>query len=74
MNQRKSGYNDEHRYDSIKRVGYSLTEVAIMTGRNRTTIHRWLEKGVLRAIQVPGGKRMVQADSLDRLINGRPQK
>jgi excisionase family DNA binding protein len=74
MNQRKSGYNDEHRYDNIKRVGYSLTEVAIMTGRNRTTIHRWLEKGVLRAIQVPGGKRMVQADSLDRLINGRPQK
>jgi excisionase family DNA binding protein len=71
---RKTEYKNERRYDTIKRVGYSLTEVAIMTGRNRTTIHRWLEKGVLRAIQVPGGKRMVQADSLDRLINGRPQK
>jgi excisionase family DNA binding protein len=55
----------------IKRVGYTITEVAEMTGRNRSTIHRWLEKGVLRAIHVPGGKRMVQAQSLERLINGR---
>ena len=61
-------------HPETKRVGYTITEVAEMTGRNRTTIHRWLEKGVLRAIQVPGGKRMVQADSLNRLINGRPQK
>jgi excisionase family DNA binding protein len=55
----------------VKRVGYTITEVAEMTGRNRTTIHRWLERGVLRSIQVPGGKRMVQAQSLDRLIRGR---
>jgi len=55
----------------VKRVGYTITEVAEMTGRNRTTIHRWLERGVLRAIQVPGGKRMVQAASLDKLISGR---
>jgi excisionase family DNA binding protein len=55
----------------LKRVGYSLNEVAKMTGKNRTTIHRWLERGVLRAINVPGGKRMVQADSLDRLVSGK---
>lgn len=54
----------------IKRIGYTITEVAEMTGRNRTTIHRWLERGVLRSIQVPGGKRLVQAASLDRLVNG----
>jgi excisionase family DNA binding protein len=54
----------------IKRVGYTITEVAEMTGRNRTTIHRWLERGVLRAIQVPGGKRLVQAASLDKLVKG----
>ena len=53
-----------------KRVGYTITEVAAMTGRDRTTIHRWLERGVLRAIQVPGGKRMVQAASLERLVSG----
>ena len=55
-----------------KRVGYTITEVAAMTGRNRTTIHRWLERGVLRAIQVPGGKRLVQAASLERLVTGPP--
>jgi excisionase family DNA binding protein len=55
-----------------KRVGYTITEVAAMTGRNRTTIHRWLERGVLRAIQIPGGKRLVQAASLDKLVKGGP--
>lgn len=55
----------------VKRVGYTISEVAAMTGRDRTTIHRWLARGALRAIQVPGGKRMVQAASLDRLISGR---
>ena len=54
----------------IKRVGYTITEVAAMTGRDRSTIHRWLERGVLRAIQVPGGKRLVQAASLERLVSG----
>ena len=53
-----------------KRVGYTITEVAEMTGRNRTTIHRWLERGVLRPIHVPGGKRLVQAASLERLVSG----
>ena len=56
----------------VKRVGYTIAEVAAMTGRNRTTIHRWLQRGVLRSIQVPGGKRMVQAASLDCLISGHP--
>ena len=55
----------------VKRVGYTIAEVARMTGRDQSTIHRWLARGVLRAIQVPGGRRMVQAASLDRLISGR---
>ena len=54
----------------IKRVGYTITEVAAMTGRDRSTIHRWLERGVLRPIHVPGGKRLVQAASLERLVAG----
>jgi excisionase family DNA binding protein len=56
---------------NVKRVGYTISEVAEMTGRDRTTIHRWLERGVLLPIQVPGGRRMVQAQSLERLISGR---
>lgn len=55
----------------VKRVSYSLAEVARMTGKDRSTIHRWLERGVLLPVQVPGGKRMVQAKSLERLINGK---
>jgi excisionase family DNA binding protein len=53
-----------------KRVFYTITEVAEMTGRDRSTIHRWLERGVLKPILVPGGKRMVQAASLEKLIQG----
>jgi excisionase family DNA binding protein len=56
---------------NVKRVGYTISEVAAMTGRDRTTIHRWLERGVLLPIRVAGGRRMVQAASLERLINGR---
>ena len=55
----------------IKRVGYTIAEVAEMTGHHRSTIHRWLEQGVLLPIQVRPGKRMVQAKSLERLFSGR---
>lgn len=55
---------------TAKRVAYSITEVAKMTGKNRTTIHRWLERGVLRAINISGGRRMVQAASLEKLMRG----
>jgi excisionase family DNA binding protein len=55
----------------VKRVSYTIAEVAAKTGRNRKTIYRWLERGVLRPIQVKGGRRLVQAASLERLISGR---
>jgi excisionase family DNA binding protein len=61
----------KHERPPVKRVGYTITEVAAMTGRDRTTIHRWLERGVLLPIRVAGGRRMVQAASLERLISGR---
>jgi excisionase family DNA binding protein len=53
-----------------KRVVYSVGEVARMIGRDRTTIWRWMERGVLRAVPIPGGKRMVDATSLDKLLKG----
>jgi excisionase family DNA binding protein len=53
-----------------KRVFYTISEVAAMTGRDRTTVHRWLARGVLKPVKVPGGKRMVQAASLEKLIQG----
>lgn len=54
----------------IKRVAYSIAEVARMTGRDRTTIWRWLQKGVLQPVAIRGGRRMVSAASLERLLAG----
>lgn len=55
-----------------KRVAYTMTEVADMTGRNRTTVWRWLNRGVLQRVNVPGGRIMVQAASLEKLLRGDP--
>ena len=56
--------------DPEARAAYTITEVARIVGRNRTTVHRGLERGVLREIRIPGSARMVDARSLDRLLNG----
>ena len=53
---------------STKRVAYTTGEVAAMLGRDRTTIWRWLERGVLQEVKVPGGRRMVTAASLEKLL------
>jgi excisionase family DNA binding protein len=51
-----------------KRVAYTTGEVAAMFGRDRSTVWRWLERGVLREVKVPGGRRMVTAASLEKLL------
>jgi predicted site-specific integrase-resolvase len=53
-----------------KRVAYTMGEVAEMTGRNRTTVWRWLNRGVLQRVNVPGGRIMVSAASLEKLLQG----
>lgn len=52
----------------IKRVVYTMGEVAEMTGRNRSTVWRWLNKGALQRVKVPGGRIMVSAASLEKLL------
>lgn len=57
------------------RVAYSITEIAEMTGRSRSTVYRWLERGALKAVRVgKGGKQMVTAASLEKLLKGEPPK
>jgi excisionase family DNA binding protein len=51
-----------------KRVAYTMAEVAEMTGRNRSTVWRWLNRGVLQRVNVPGGRFMVQAASVEKLF------
>lgn len=55
-----------------KRVAYTTGEVSTMLGRDRTTVWRWLKRGVLQEVKVPGGRRMVTAASLERLLMNVP--
>lgn len=55
---------------TVKRFGYTIGEVAAMTGRDRTTVWRWLNRGVLKEVRIPGSKRMVSAASLEKLFEG----
>ena len=57
-----------------KRVVYTLGEVAEMTGRDRTTIWRWLNRGVLQRVKVPGGRHMITAASLEKLLAAEVQR
>jgi excisionase family DNA binding protein len=36
-----------------------------------TTVRRWLAKGTLPAIHIPGGERKVDAASVERLVRGK---
>jgi excisionase family DNA binding protein len=53
---------------TTKRVAYTTGEVSTMLGRDRTTVWRWLKRGVLQEVRVPGGRRMVTAASLEKLL------
>lgn len=57
---------------TIKRVAYTSAEVAAMTGRNRTTVWRWMNSGVLQRVKVPHGRDMVSAASLEKLLRVDP--
>jgi excisionase family DNA binding protein len=57
---------------NTKRVAYTPGEIAAMLGRDRTTVWRWLKNGVLQEVKVPGGRRMVTAASLERLLMNVP--
>lgn len=57
--------------DPNKRAAYKLAEVARIFGCDPKTIYRWLDKGLLQEIPVPGGRRMVNAQSVEDLISGK---
>lgn len=53
---------------TTKRVAYTVAEVAAMTGRDRTTIWRWRQRGVLKPVNIPGGRQLISAASLEKLL------
>jgi excisionase family DNA binding protein len=56
-----------------KRVVYKVNEVAAMLGINRKTVYVWVKKGILRGVPVPGGTQMIDARSVDALIEGKAE-
>ena len=54
-----------------KRLVYKVNEVAAMLGVNRKTVYIWVQKGILRGVQVPDGKRLIDARSVEDLLNGK---
>ena len=59
------------RREPQKRATYKMFEVAQMLGVDRKTVYRWLKKGVLKEIPIPGGERQVDARSVEKLLAGK---
>jgi excisionase family DNA binding protein len=51
----------------LRRLGFTVSEVAAMTGTARWTVYRWIEKGKLRAIKL-GGRVLIPAKELRQLF------
>jgi predicted DNA-binding transcriptional regulator AlpA len=45
-----------------------MREVAEMTGRDRTTNWRWMNRGVLQRVKIPGSRPLVTAASVEKLL------
>ncbi len=43
---------------------YTTYDIGRMTGTDPTTVHKWIDKGLLRGYRTPGGHRRVRAEDL----------
>lgn len=46
------------------------SEVGRRLGKTHTTIMRWIEDGLLEAIELPSGLRAVRASQVNAILNG----
>jgi predicted DNA-binding transcriptional regulator AlpA len=70
----KHGGSPNPHVATTKRIAYSMAEVAAMTGRNRSTIWRWMNRGLLQRVRVPGGRPLITAASVEKLLRGEAPK
>jgi excisionase family DNA binding protein len=47
---------------------YTTYDIGRMTGTDPTTVHKWIDKGLLRGFRTPGGHRRVTADALKAFL------
>jgi excisionase family DNA binding protein len=55
--------------EKMARRSYSVREVAEMIGADRSSVHRWVEKGVIQSVKI-GNRRFILATEVDRLLGG----
>jgi excisionase family DNA binding protein len=55
----------QERLERLERHSYGVSEFARMVGTDRSTIHRWAEKGIIGSVKI-GGRRFIFASELDR--------
>ena len=54
---------------SMQRVRiYTTYDIGRMTGTDPTTVHKWIDKGLLRGFRTPGGHRRVTAEALKAFL------
>jgi excisionase family DNA binding protein len=51
------------------RLAYSVSEVAVLLGRDQATIHRWMNSGLIKSTKIAGIRLITRAE-LDRLLGG----
>ena len=58
----------------VERAGYNVSEFSASLGIDPATTHRWIARGVVRAVQI-GGLTIITAAERDRLLaEGAPSK
>jgi excisionase family DNA binding protein len=48
---------------------FTTYDIGRMTGTDPTTVHKWIDKGLLRGYRTPGGHRRVRGEDLRNFLN-----
>jgi excisionase family DNA binding protein len=48
----------------------TIAESARMLGKSRGTLHRWLNSGAVKCVQVTGGNRLIPFSEIERIAGG----
>jgi excisionase family DNA binding protein len=52
----------------IEKKLYTITEVAELCGVTTVTVHRWINKGTIKPVDIPGGWRKIPESEVKSLL------